>query len=196
MANIRGQGGAAQRNLVGNLKFIPNLDKQGNPVMTKLEDGTEKQTGKYLCDFQLDLRDERAKGETNAHLNSHRFTVPGKTGADGKPETRVAHGEFYSESQVKAILEAGDSIQNKDGTITVAFKADLMAKDGNVVVRTDKPINKSDFKLGTRTMANQAKTMKANKEAVAAERAAAKNAPEAEAAVAEPEADLEAGIGE
>lgn len=189
MANIRGMGGAAQRNVVGTAKFFPKMvEKDGK----KVPDASG--AGKYLCDFRVDMRDERTKAarETNPHLHSHKYTPPAKDGVE-QPEV-MAHGNFYSKKQVEAIMAAGESRKRKDGTIELAVKADLMAKDGSVLVRTDRPLAKSDFKLTSKTMSEQDKLMAAAKEAVKAERASEKAAPEAgtpEVATPQPEAELE-----
>lgn len=184
MANIRGVGGSTGRNLVGTARMYPSKTAGRPPY--------------YIVDAQVDMRDPKCKDvkETNPHLESHKFHP-----ADAPNETRVAHGRTYTQKQFDAIAAAGQTREGKDGVIEFAVKADLMVKapkegDGpeatnQVMINTAKPMGKSDFKLGPKTMENQAKARSDMKALVAAERESEK---QAGAETPAPEAQAEAGV--
>ena len=171
--NVRGAGNAKQRNLIVSVQMMKGKDSKPDYGM---------------LDVQADQRDPVTKGlkDGNPHAASNEFKTP-----DG--QTRVAHGRAYTGEQVKKIMEASQFIE-VDGKMVGTVKADLMfvkGKDGkpgrDLIINTTKPIGPSDFKVGPKTLQNQAKATKDIRAKNQAERAAAKEVQ----AEAEAEAELE-----
>ena len=142
MANVRGVNGTNDRNLVG--------------TAIKM---TGSRGAYYMIDAQLDTRDPKviAVKDTNPHLESHEFKLE-------NGETRVAHGKPYTEQQFEKMREAGVFKEVGKDMYDFALKANLMIKkdkEGNstVLIRTDKPMGKSDFGLDNKTLKEQKKTV-------------------------------------
>lgn len=171
--NIRGVGNATQRNMI--VTATQMKGKDGKPDY-------------FMVDAQADMRDPKTKAlkDSNPHAVSKEFKTP-------EGQTRVAHGRAYTAEQFKKMQEAG-TFMEQDGKLVGTLKADLMVtKDGQVLVNTKKPMEKSDYKVGPKTLENQAKAIKDMRAKNQAERAATKDAPEAEAEgpAKETEAELE-----
>lgn len=201
MANLKGVGGASQRNLIASYKDSQVTEKDG------------KVTGAFLTvEIDQSVMTQKAakegKADTNPYLAS-KETV----GKDGT--TYVSHTEWYSQGQIDAMRAAGDEAKQEDGRTAIAFKSDIAiykatderptrvlavipkdlskAKDDAEFAKMQAynekhPIGKSDNKkFGPKTLASQEKITglaKASRQA-----ALAKAAPEAEkSAEAEAEA--------
>lgn len=129
----------------------------------------------YLGDVQIDQRDTKSGPQANPHLE------PGGN-------NRIP----YTKGQVNKILEAGDSVKRKDGTIVFTAQASLMQtkpdKNGfrHLIIDTSKDIGKSEFGAPNNfTIHNQEKATEKVQAAAAASRAKTEKAAEVATPVAE-----------
>lgn len=177
MANLRGKGAMTDVNLIA-----VSYDK------------AESETSKWV-DVQIDHRDKRAQGQSNLHLY-------------GKPEQKQdgspgwTNNQPYSiDKQWNKMLEAADENvapkRDIEGNIVgkvIAFKASLMNADNpreGAIVRTNKEIKPSDFKVDEKTLDAQYASMTAAKEAKEAQAEQQTEAPQAQAEAPAQEAQAE-----
>lgn len=154
MAQLKGKGSMTGINLIAK-SFHNSVTKDGK--------------SQYL-DVQIDARDPRGPDQTNLHLVSERQQTD-----DGK--TRFNNGAPYSTSQFEEIKKAaGDNltpILNKDGEeigTVYGIKGNVMpATRGTGLVMNTKTLGASEFSVDAKTLDNQFDSMRAAKDAKAAD---------------------------
>lgn len=128
MAKFRGKGSMTQ---------VPLQVYYSDQQITKNRAG--EMTGVYL-DVQVDqsgFTDQdvlSGKAQTNPHLDTHKTN-----------NGRTSHSVWYSKHQFDAMLSVGKPVPLSVGNHVrnvIGLQADLMAKDGHVVVLTPKDVNK------------------------------------------------------
>lgn len=139
MANLKGPGGMSQLNLIASWKDsqVTTNDKTGevNGVFLTVQKDQSMLT-------QKDAKE--GKADTNPYLTSETKTFE----KDGQQQEYVSHTLWYSKKQWESMTEAGTLVKQDDGTMAVAFKADVHkstdkeTKKSRIVVCTPKDLTK------------------------------------------------------
>ncbi len=137
MANLRGVGGMKQLDLIATYK--PSQ-------LTKSKDDPNKTNGVFLT-VQVDQSTmskadaEAGKADSNPYIESHK--------EKGDKGEYTSHNVWYSSNQLAAMEAAGNMVTQKDGSVSIAFKADVQkVKDGKtdtsrLIVLTPKDVSKA-----------------------------------------------------
>lgn len=187
MATLKGEGAFKGNNLIVHAPANAVLHEDKNDKNSPIK-------GRFL-DVQVDQSlfpaDKVATGEKSADTNPHLSSVQ-KDHPNGG--IYVSHRTYYSEAQFQAITDAAGkkAATLENGDTVYGITADVMKNaKGDLIINTKQPMSPTNNPFfGKNVLDKQAAVTDAAKAFKETERAAAKEAPEAEATVeaeAEPE---------